>query len=162
MREILFRGKHTETNEWWEGDLFHTGKRVFIRRPDSPTTYEHYSVIPETVGQYTGLTDKNGKRIFEGDIIKSIYHLKQTNGVLEREIRSSIEYGVGYAYSEVYGVCERFRDGSGVALLSLIRGTKIADCEIIGNIHDNPELLKGERHAIHRCGCADRDVQATD
>ena len=149
MREILFRGKRADNGEWIEGNLF------IPDRADTPTEIcigtnivrITYDVIPETVGQYTGLTDKNGTKIFEGDIVKSVYSLKQANGVLEREIRSSIEYGVGWAYSEVYGVLQRFRDGSGVALLSLMKGTEVADCEVIGNIHDNPELLK-EREKV--------------
>ncbi len=128
MREILFRGKHTETNEWWEGDLFHTGKRVFIRRPDSPTTYEHYSVIPETVGQYTGLTDKNGKKIFEGDIC-------QTKGFpLIDDKPFVVEWNddeCSFYWRDVLGTDE-FNIGVS------------QNTTIIGNIHDNPELLKGE------------------
>jgi uncharacterized phage protein (TIGR01671 family) len=128
MREILFRGKHTETNEWWEGDLFHTGKRVFIRRPDSPTTYEHYSVIPETVGQYTGLTDKNGKKIFEGDIC-------QTKGFpLIDDKPFVVEWNddeCSFYWRDVVGTDE-FNIGVS------------QNTTIIGNIHDNPELLKGE------------------
>jgi uncharacterized phage protein (TIGR01671 family) len=97
-------------------------------------------VIPETVGQYTGLTDKNGKKIFEGDIIKQIFSLNRA----EREVLSVIEYGVEYAYSNVYGVCQRFKDGSGASLLSVFDKSGTVLCEVIGNIHDNPELLKGE------------------
>ena len=141
MREILFRGKDIK-GVWHIGLLAHIGNAWYISNKAGVATA--YEVIPETIGQYTGLKDLLDHKIFEGDIVKSIYRLKQVNGVREREIRSSIEYNVGYAYSEVYGVCQRFRDGSGVALLSLIQGTEVADCEVIGNIHDNPELLGGE------------------
>lgn len=151
MREILFRGK-TDKGEWVQGTYYHQTEfygnkcdchyiiETCDELEDNMMTFS--KVIPETIGQYTGLKDLFDHKIFEGDIVKSIYSLKQVNGFIEREIRSSIEYNVGYAYSEVYGVCQRFRDGSGVALLSLIQGTEVADCEVIGNIHDNPELLK--------------------
>ena len=142
MREILFRGKR-KNGEWVEG--------YYILWDNKHCIYDgaiYYEVIPSTIGQDTGLKDLLDHKIFEGDIVKSIYRLKQVNGVREREIRSSIEYGVGWAYSEVYGVLQRFRDGSGVALLSLIQGTEVADCEVIGNIHDNPELLAKEREKV--------------
>ena len=145
MREILFRGKTLDNTNWKYGYYVKQYGAEQIYLPDGTDReygFDCYHIIPETIGQYTGLTDKNGTKIFEGDIVKSVYRLKQVNGVSEREIRSSIEYGVGWAYSEVYGVLQRFRDGSGVALLSVMQGTNIADCEVIGNIHDNPELLK--------------------
>jgi uncharacterized phage protein (TIGR01671 family) len=144
MREILFRGKTTE-GKWVQGSLqigygwrIIEGKRQIDHRI-CDLNNKCDNVIPETVGQYTGLTDMYGERIFEGDIIKQECAL---NGY-ERPIRSVIEYGIGYAKSNACGICQRFSDGSGISLLSVANERGVVYCEVIGNIHDNPELLKG-------------------
>ena len=84
-REILFRGKRTDNKEWIYGYLVKSEDYIFdySERIDIPyiipfdnfnlKDYREYRVIPETVSQYTGLTDKNGKKIFEGDMLKSYY-----------------------------------------------------------------------------------------
>jgi uncharacterized phage protein (TIGR01671 family) len=130
MREILFRGKNIDTGEWWHGDLFHTIKRVFIRRPIPPaeTYYEHDEVIPETVGQYTGLTDKNGKKIFEGDIIKSC----------EYDDIYFVKYCADANYPAFDVVPEINVECNGLSHLHIVEGI-----EVVGNKWDNPELLKG-------------------
>ena len=71
-REILFRGKSAYSNKWLYGNLIDNGlsgkdKSVFILPTDADNYDEYEEVIPETVGQFTGLKDKNGIRIFEGD-----------------------------------------------------------------------------------------------
>ena len=146
MREILFRGKRVDNGEWVEGHniiLTEQGKgRAFI----IPTGEYIYSfetktgrlvletpqieVVPETVGQYTGLTDKNGTKIFEGDIIQFDYagKGKGVNGV-EAVVFENGKFGVKWGYHK-HLVC--------------LDGFANTTLEVIGNIHDNPELLKGE------------------
>ena len=130
MREILFRGKSANTGKWIIGDYEHfylsDGELVVYI---SEWGERSDKVLPETVGQYTGLTDKNGKKIFEGDIVK----VTDDNG--ETDLCSC---GVGYVlfYDGCWYIDEEVNDG-------LYDVSKIYYIEVIGNIHDNPELLKG-------------------
>ena len=116
MREILFRGKNK--CKWFYGDLRHLNDgRVTICQDGEPFPYEVY---PETVGQFTGLTDKNGTKIFEGDIVE--YEGK----------RYSFNYLPHYArFSPV-------KPNTVFCVFAYQRG------EVIGNIYDNPELIGGE------------------
>ena len=132
MREILFRGK-TSGNEWVCGNLTITGDCCFI----SEEMGFNRTVIPETVGQYTGLTDKNGKKIFEGDVIWF-----EDESPLNYEYHDCTEMRCG----EI-----RYDDGQfyltnriAVEMEDLIYD-RMLEGEVIGNIHDNPELLKGEQ-----------------
>jgi uncharacterized phage protein (TIGR01671 family) len=129
MREILFRGKHTRTGEWVEGLLWkkkYNHDKLFISCfPDKDDNEEIYIIKPETVGQYTGLCDKNGKKIFEGDIIRGENWLHTDHNI----------HRVAYHDNGFY-----FIDKDNDAW----NPDHIREWEIIGNIHDNPELLKGE------------------
>ena len=139
MREILFRGKRVDGEGWAEGDIHHNdtpyfpmvliGQLVLSRdKHTNEISFDGYcleEVDPETVGQYTGLTDKNGKRIFEGDIIKESHWLKRT-------FKVEFDEGRGGWYPFACG------DGCGCCEDEVVA----ADwCEVIGNIHDNPELI---------------------
>lgn len=126
MREILFRGKRTDNGEWVYGNYAHTD--CYIKHNDyiGQNNPLEYMVNPETVGQYTGLTDKNGNRVFEGDIVK---------------LRRRRDYGiVKYAIPECH--FEYLMQGDGDQLLI----DDVDYVEIIGNIHDNADLL-GENNA---------------
>ena len=139
MREILFRGKRKDfDNEWLEG--FYTlyndnrGMKPAIITGTEKHCFIPLEIIPETVGQYTGLTDKNGKKIFEGDIVEVTYLTRCYDNETEiREVTYNEEECCYYPmrWNETCEVCDYF--------------TEIQSIEVIGNIHDNPELLKGDK-----------------
>ena len=130
MREILFRGKRLDNGEWVEGDLAHSVYKVGDTCVGKfGCTLGMHQVAPSTVGQYTGLKGKNGKRIFEGDIVKTsdITH----EGVIQIP-GESFEIAIRKG-------CWVMVAGEDWDFLETNR-----ECiEVIGNIHDNQELLKG-------------------
>lgn len=133
MREILFRGKRTDDGEWVDGNLF---------IPDIPETPTQicvgtniiricYEIDPNTIGQYIGECDKNGKKIFEGDILQ-----KYSNGIKERCV-------IGYEGSSfIYSTPLELRLDVGDPIDDHIYGIDVSIREVIGNIHDNPELIR--------------------
>jgi phage uncharacterized protein TIGR01671 len=137
MREILFRGKRVDNGEWETGSLVYARLGTSEEQAsiaDKMTAY-HTPVIPETVGQYTGLTDKNGTRIFEGDIVKITgFH---TTAI------AAVKYGSPSEKSTSWGWYFDDNDGHTYFLMSKAF-CRDYNAIIIGNIHDNPELLKGE------------------
>lgn len=134
MREILFRGKRTDNDNWTFGyyaedpqltDEHGNDSVCIVRINPHPCGYSLVCtpVFPESVGQYTGLTDCNGKKIFEGDILQN-----KPREFFSKQYRFVVTYDIATFYGKgnfVELCCEDF--------------TK---CEIIGNIYDNPELIK--------------------
>lgn len=137
MREILFRGKRTDNGNWHEGEDIMC-KTVRGEVCLAKIGEDWISVAPETVGQYTGLTDKNGAKIFEGDIVKGIAYSVERIGVIVW-IDEIASFGVHYFKSQNPTTWEK---SSILRCASMGKTDKFA-AEIIGNIHDNPELLKG-------------------
>lgn len=142
MREILFRGKRVDNGEWISGSIlsFDDGGKVILSstakvfKEHGTTTIccnECYDVYPETVGQYTGLTDKNGVKIFEGDIVA---YNKEYGG----ETR---EKGTVYWCDGAFWV-ENVQDEEDYSLLGALVKYRL---EIISNIHDNPGLLEEKK-----------------
>ena len=149
MREILFRGKDPETGTWYEGfymalsDTTYCFKGDYDAHPDNtkhyivfdrmtdwglPNQHLRADVDPTTVGQYTGLKDKNGKRIFEGDICRNtrtgeIVSVKWHGTMAGYVWNKRRADGFLFDFGELFRACDKY--------------------EVIGNIHDNPELLKG-------------------
>ena len=133
VRTIIFRGKRIDNGEWVYGDLQHD----YNGEPRCISDYCGANPVdPSTVGQYTGLKDKNGKRIFEGDIL-SIPFEEDRSPYEENSIY--YENGEVYFDTERYGWYVRFREYNEEISLWEYDNT---DIEVISNIYDNPELLK--------------------
>lgn len=124
MREIKFRGKRTDTGEWVYGDLQHV-QRICTkeeaeqsgRRTKPAVRIANYDVDEETIGQFTGLYDKNGRAVFEGDLLRGYDHVVM----------------VGWLDG---GFCGIKSD-----IIEPLMYLDVEDRKVIGNIHDNPELL---------------------
>lgn len=128
-REILFRGKGNR-GKWVEGfytpiSTGHDGMKDAIITGTDRNCFIPVIVIPENIGQYTGLTDKNGVKIFEGDIVR--YNGEKHIVVFETRGETGY-FGIKIDHIETWGFC-------------LSVPAKLM--EVIGNIHDNPELAEG-------------------
>lgn len=159
MREILFRGKAIKRDNGYHRTKYKNGDWVyglvtrlyderFENLPAEMTNTSGVSGIEvdyKTIGQHTGLTDKNGRKIYEGDIVKFVNHIDEIyseeigvcvfeqdecNFVLQRKVKNPENYHIPTSISTVYLISNR---------------TYSKECwyEIIGNIHDNPELIGG-------------------
>ena len=144
MREILFRGKRIDNGEWVYGYVFDDGmadnKQVFVggltvsdAKRNTCDRYEvgldFEEVDPTTIGQYTGLADKNGAKIFEGDVVLVNWFGDNGKFVVGYEGGSFFPYQIGckFNFNSLWDVWSQDYDGTIM--------------EVIGNIHDNPDLL---------------------
>ena len=146
MRESLFRGKRKDNGEWICGDLLQdveSGICAIVSYVNLGGNIHDlsesciFAVIPETVGQYTGHTDKNGVMIFEGDIVKGTAYSATKIGVIVW-IDEISGFGVRYAQNLVAW------ENSSILRCAAIGKTDEFAAEVIGNIYDNPELLGKE------------------
>lgn len=135
MREILFRGRSFDNGKMVYGSLekqinIFGDEEYKIFKQENCDKWEYIQVEPETIGEYTGLKDKNGKLIFEEDIVK----VTDDADELQNEC-----FDTGIGIVEFYDGLWYVDKGANNALYTLDR---IGYIEIIGNIHDNPELLQ--------------------
>ena len=121
MREIKFRGFNTKRNQWLHGSHILNRGTHFVA-PDEfadGKTWEDYEVEEESIGQFTGLHDKNGKEIYEGDIVR----YRPNNKTYQVVFKDGIFFGEGI-------------DGDGAA------SHFFPSCEIVGNVYNNPKLIE--------------------
>ena len=148
MREILFRGKRIDNGEWvWGG--YRAEKvgdyitAVSIMEHLGHGAWNVYRVDPSTVGQYTGLCDKNGKKIFEGDVVKAVI-VRDLGGGTENREETGI---IGYDKIGMIGLIAKYA-GTIPVWSDFFQELTLSGCiddfwfDVIGNVHDNPELLE--------------------
>ena len=141
-REILFRGKRLDNNEWLYGSHFTDSGEDYIIPQNllGINDYEEYQVDQNTVGQFTGLTDKNGVKIFENDIVR------------KRDLTFGLKFDGVVVYNSEIGCFRIHSENNGVTMRMGFEASDVYndgqctvpvkyDYEVIGNIYDNPELL---------------------
>lgn len=159
MREIKFRGKRIDNGEWVYGDLVHNNEQVLIS-PNFTEPYEYHedfdcNVVPQTVGQFTGLKNRAGKELYEGDIVVpngscggitvQPYAMPRKSATGEQFIVAHLPCGWTLRHVSAYGK-SGFNSPN-----TIIHGWKIIESydlwnhqgqmDIIGNIHDNADLM---------------------
>ena len=152
MREILFRGKRLDNGEWVEGFLVRDTESW--GRSDSHTyiaNHKHLSscfgtdiyveVAPATIGQYTGYTDKNGRKIFEGDLLDGLEY-----PFFSQDEHNYFAEVFWFENCPAFGLCTHKHPMSSVSGISagncdLMEDFDGSQWEVIGNIHDNPEMI---------------------
>lgn len=136
MREIKFRGKRVSYKSWYYGSVItcDDGKAVIVNSARHTWAHSYVEVIPKTIGQFTGWHDSNGNEIYEGDIID--VHIP-CNAIGEEEHRTRI-----VAWNSKMS-CFQFQDKNGNCISDSV-GAKynVIHYSVIGNIHDNEELLQ--------------------
>ena len=128
MREILFRVKRLDTGEWIEGDLLRINGHVFIFPDPAPKGIDKYKVDPATVGQYTGRKDKNGKKVYEADILTDKFG---SMGVVEWRDSGFV---VNFGDTDIFDLSDCFGDSY--------------QMWVVGNIHDNADLIEANTRLI--------------
>lgn len=147
MREILFKSKRKDNGEWIEGyyqkrfDL-DGSEQHFIFWSKSYTVWEYAKIDPDTICQYTGLTDKNGKKIWENDIVSNEWCFSRGKSIVK------------FGEHKDYHMPERYQCGNYGFFLEHMHQNDFGvrkdilyfscKCEVVGNIFDNPDLLEVE------------------
>lgn len=140
MREVLFKGKAIDNGEWVYGSLLYSGSEDQYYIVENGGEELSYPVREETVGQYTGIKDKNGTKIFEGDILCMTINNEWTNNI-DRKIYNYVKFNDGM-FATFY---KDYEDGELIEIeedrvcKALIEVDKF---EVVGNVFDNPELLE--------------------
>lgn len=148
MKEILFRGKRVDNGEWVEGNYYESkisgcfilSPKIKVRKKDGVVvndSFEVFEVIPETVEQFTGLTDKNGKKIFDGDIISAITLDTGNEQTAVVCFGNFIDENNGEEYIGFYIEFDGIKTTAAQLAMKECKNR----IEVIGNVYDNPELL---------------------
>ncbi len=140
MREIKFRGKRVDNGEWVHGGLvgvdcsWAIAIEMFEWVDNSGLQGgDWWHVAPESVGQFTGLCDCNGREIYEGDIVRHrAFGIKEV--VWGNKFEKCLSYACGFMYDKT---------------IAFVHSNESDDVEVIGNIHDNPELLEQGKEVEH-------------
>lgn len=145
VREILFKAKEIKSGKWVYGYYKKVYDMHFIDNPGSEGNFYQHIVDKNTICQYTGLTDKNGNKIWENDVVQ-----------FEDTGEEGYEYKEGYdfinramvEFAEARWSLTDFIDTNSAVVDEMYNHVEFMDlwqyCEVIGNIFDNPKLLKGE------------------